>query len=56
MAWCLECHRDPAPNVRPVDLVTRLDWVPDRDPVEIGRELVAEKNLSPPTQCSGCHR
>ena len=37
MAFCLECHRDPAPNIRPVELVTKLDWVPDRDPREIGR-------------------
>jgi len=56
MAMCLECHRDPAPNVRPVELVTKLDWVPDRDPAEIGRELIAQKHLNPPTNCSGCHR
>src|SRR5580704_1409438 len=56
MAMCLECHRDPAPNVRPVELVTKLDWVPDRDPAEIGREIIAEKHLNPPTNCSGCHR
>ena len=24
MAWCVACHRDPAPNIRPVELVTRL--------------------------------
>jgi hypothetical protein len=56
MAFCLECHRNPAPNIRPVELVTKLDWVPDRDPVEIGRELVAAKHINPPTNCSGCHR
>lgn len=27
MAWCLECHREPNPaDIRPVDLVTKLDW------------------------------
>lgn len=56
MAMCLECHRDPAPNVRPANLVTKLDWVPDRDPREIGAEIVAQKHLDPPTNCSGCHR
>ena len=56
MAWCLECHRDPAPNIRPAELVTKLDWVPDRDPAEIGREIIAEKHIDPPTNCSGCHR
>ncbi len=56
MAFCLECHRNPAPNVRPAELVTKLDWVPDRDPAEIGREIIAQKHLNPPTNCSGCHR
>jgi hypothetical protein len=56
MAFCLECHRDPAPNIRPVELVTRLDWVPDRDPRGIGQEIVNQKHLSPPLNCSGCHR
>jgi len=56
MAWCLECHRNPAPNIRPAELVTKLDWKPDRDPAEIGRELISAKHILPPTNCSGCHR
>lgn len=56
MGWCLECHRNPAPNLRPSNLVTKLDWVPDRDPVEIGNEIIAAKNIHPPVNCSGCHR
>jgi menaquinone reductase, multiheme cytochrome c subunit len=56
MAWCLECHRDPAPNLRPRALVTKLDWKPERDPAEIGRELIAKNHIHPPTNCSGCHR
>ena len=56
MAWCLQCHRDAAPNIRPAELVTQLDWVPDRDPRLIGEEIIAQKHLHPPTNCSGCHR
>jgi hypothetical protein len=56
MSWCLDCHRNPAPNVRPVELVTNLAWTPDRDPAEIGRELIEKKHINPPTNCSGCHR
>ena len=56
MAWCLDCHRNPAPNVRPVELVTKLDWQPDRDPGEIGREIIKAKGINPPQYCSGCHR
>ena len=56
MAWCLDCHRNPAANIRPAELVTKLDWVPPRDPAEIGREIIAEKHIDPPQNCSGCHR
>lgn len=56
MAWCLDCHRNPAPNIRPAELVTKLGWKPDRDPAEIGREIIAAKGIHPPTNCSGCHR
>lgn len=56
MGWCLECHRNPAPNLRPASLVTKLDWVPDRDPEAIGKEIIAAKNIHPPVNCSGCHR
>lgn len=56
MAWCLECHRNPAPNIRPVELVTNLAWTPERDPAEIGREIIAQKHINPPVHCSGCHR
>jgi menaquinone reductase, multiheme cytochrome c subunit len=56
MAWCIDCHRNPAPNIRPAELVTQLDWVPDGDPAEIGRKIIAEKKINPPTNCSGCHR
>jgi hypothetical protein len=56
MAWCLECHRNPAPNIRPVDQVTNLGWQPDRDPAEIGREIIQAKGINPPQNCSGCHR
>lgn len=56
MAWCLDCHRNPAPHLRPPALVTRLDWQPDRDPTEIGKELMAANAIRPPLQCSGCHR
>jgi menaquinone reductase, multiheme cytochrome c subunit len=56
MGWCLECHRNPAPNLRPVEFVTKLDWQPDRDPAEIGREIIKAKGINPPVNCGGCHR
>lgn len=56
MAWCLDCHRNPAPNIRPRQVVTQLGWRPEGDPAEIGRELIAANHIHPPTHCSGCHR
>ena len=56
MAWCLDCHRNPAPNVRPAQFVTKLDWQPDIDAAELGRKIIAEKGINPPQTCSGCHR
>jgi hypothetical protein len=56
MDFCLECHRNPAPFLRPANLVTKLDWVPDRDPAEIGREIIAQKHINPPVNCNGCPR
>ena len=56
MGWCLDCHRNPAPNIRPVEFVTKLDWQPDRPAEEIGRELIAQKGINPPVDCAGCHR
>jgi len=56
MAWCVDCHRDPAARLRPADQVTNLGWQPDRDPAAIGREIMEAKGINPPTNCSGCHR
>lgn len=56
MSWCLDCHRNPAPHLRPAEEVTRMDWFPPSDQIELGREIVRTKNLQPPVDCSGCHR
>jgi hypothetical protein len=54
MSWCLDCHRNPAPNLRPREEVTNMDWVPPRDHAEWAE--MAVQNLKPPVDCSGCHR
>lgn len=51
MQWCLGCHRDPTPNLRPVDQITNMEWTPEKNPP--GWKPPA---VNPPTQCSGCHR
>jgi len=54
MSWCLECHRDPAPHLRPADKVFDLDWTPEGD--TFGRELIEKAGIHAPEDCSGCHR
>lgn len=57
MSWCLDCHRNPAPHLRPKDVsVTQMDWKAPEDPQAFGEKLVQEYNIKPPQDCSGCHR
>lgn len=56
MSWCLDCHRDPAPNLRDKKHVTDLAWKPDGDPIENGRKFMELYNVHPRTDCSTCHR
>lgn len=55
MSWCLDCHRDPAPRLRPKDQVTNMAWVSE-DPVTQGKELMEQYHVAAPLDCSGCHR
>jgi len=59
MAWCVECHRNPAPNLRPADKVFDLNWKPDGDQTLQGKALVNNYHIMGSfqmTNCSICHR
>ena len=67
MEWCLGCHRDPAPHLRPRDQVFTMGWDPldpaasgsGRAPVPqsaLGPALVEEYGVQSVTHCSACHR
>ena len=56
MSWCLQCHRNPAPNRRPVSEVTNMKWAPPRDMAALSAQLDSVRKVHPPTDCSGCHR
>lgn len=57
MSWCLDCHRNPAEHLRPVDEVTNMDWIAPDNQREIGAKIITDRKISPPvTDCSGCHR
>jgi hypothetical protein len=59
MEWCLDCHRHPEPNLRPLSEVFNVRWEPPPDQLERGRELAKQYNLRDSrflTSCSVCHR
>jgi hypothetical protein len=70
MKWCLDCHRDPAPNLRPRENVFDMEWTPAmgggaapgsgarQDPAALGRELMRRYHVrtSGLTDCTVCHR
>lgn len=60
MKWCLDCHRDPAANVRPPDKIFDMAF----DPASLSRaereQLVADYGIDHAnnrmTNCTICHR
>jgi hypothetical protein len=58
MAWCLDCHRNPAPHLRPREHVFDLDWAPPPDQAARGRALMTANRIHPErlTACYVCHR
>ena len=56
MSWCLDCHRNPGPNRRPVSEVTNMKWAPPKDASALAAKLQQERPVHPPVECSGCHR
>lgn len=59
MEWCLDCHRDPAKNLRPREAVFDVHWRAPPDQLQRGRELARAYQVRDPqslTSCSVCHR
>ena len=57
MSWCLECHINPEPNLRPTSEVTNMGY--DHDTAEAkaaAEQILKEKNINPPIHCGACHR
>ncbi len=58
MGWCLDCHRDPAPHLRPPDKIFAAEWQPPADQAQQGPRLLAQYHIDNKhlTDCSVCHR
>ena len=58
MGWCLDCHRDPAPNLRPREAIYDMDWSAPPDQRQRGQKLIHDYLIRTEglTDCSRCHR
>jgi len=63
MTFCLDCHRQPAAKLRPLDKITDLGWNWDDDPKVAaarqsvkGNEFVEHWKVQSLQSCSACHR
>lgn len=58
MSFCLDCHRNPAPNLRPLDKITDLNWRPGTGgvPADFGKKAMHDWKVQSLENCSACHR
>ncbi|MCB9507089.1 MAG: cytochrome C [Myxococcales bacterium] len=56
MSWCLDCHRNPTPNLRPRDQITNMGWDATTAQYDPHADPTRTRELAPPQNCSGCHR
>ena len=53
MGWCLDCHRNPKPHLRPKDQVTNMTYKPSEQEQEsLFQSLKPE---APTSACGACH-
>jgi hypothetical protein len=69
MQWCLECHRNPAPHLRPYDQIFNMAGQPTTEAANVGQDANVnpdarrddasrnrDAHFSGMTNCSVCHR
>ncbi len=60
MEWCLSCHRDPNPNIRPKAEIYNTSWnsadITPEQQKEVDGKIKSLRNTQMLTSCSTCHR
>jgi hypothetical protein len=58
MEFCLGCHRNPAPHLRPHNAVFTMGWQPRKDPSKLSKQLLQAYHIDTTglTDCYTCHR
>lgn len=55
MGWCLDCHRDPIPHLRPLEKIADMRWRPPAGR-ELGEQLARQYDVHTRVSCTTCHR
>lgn len=70
MSWCLECHRNPAPEIRPLEDVVLSNYSSEKacemynqrhpgaeigSPKKLSLHLMQQWKIKPRTDCAACH-
>jgi hypothetical protein len=56
MGWCLDCHRNPEPHLRPVAEMTTMGYRPPLPQAVLGPRLAREYQVQRIVTCTACHR
>ena len=60
MEWCLSCHRNPTPNIRPKAEIFNTSWdahdITPTQQKEVDEKVKTLRNTQMLTSCSTCHR
>jgi hypothetical protein len=56
MGWCLDCHRNPEPRLRPVAEMTTMGYRPPQSQPELGEQLARTYHVRQAVTCTACHR
>lgn len=60
MEWCLSCHRNPTPNIRPKSEIYNTSWdarnITPEQQTEVNEKIKNIRSREMLTSCSTCHR
>jgi hypothetical protein len=56
MGWCLDCHRNPEPHLRPLSEITNMTWTAPLDAAQTAALAAVTEKADPQESCSTCHR
>jgi hypothetical protein len=56
MGWCLDCHRDPTPRLRPQDAVFAMGYQPHAEALPADIRAFYQAAAQRLTSCNTCHR